>query len=100
MMADASPFAGAGARTGTTPVTPTRRPAPSAGRASRHDRRRHPARRRRSEMADTICIVHLDTGLVDERSSDTLSADMPVDIADEAMRASIDRSGHLHYRGA
>lgn len=51
-------------------------------------------------MPHTICIVHVDTGLVDERSSDTLSADLPQDIADEPTRASIDRSGHLHYVGA
>lgn len=51
-------------------------------------------------MAPIICIVHVDTGLVDERSSDTLSADLPLDIADEATTASIDRSGHLHYMGA
>ena len=51
-------------------------------------------------MAHNICIVHVDTGLVDERSSDTLSADLPLDIADEATTASIDRSGHLHYVGA
>lgn len=51
-------------------------------------------------MAHTICIVHVGTGLVAERSSDTLTSDLPSDIDAEATRAAIDRSGQLHYVGA
>jgi hypothetical protein len=51
-------------------------------------------------MAHTIYIVHVDTGLVAERASDTLTSDLPSDIDGEATRAAIDQSGRLHYMGA
>jgi len=51
-------------------------------------------------MTRTISVVRIDTGLVEERSVETISSDVPRDFADHATEASLDSSGRLHYERA
>jgi hypothetical protein len=52
-----------------------------------------------SKMPDTISVVHLDTGLVTAFTNDTVTSDVPADIAEHTTEASLDEAGHLHYLG-
>jgi hypothetical protein len=45
----------------------------------------------------SVSVVHVDTGLVTERTSDTVSSDLPADMSEDALDASIDSAGHLRY---
>ena len=47
----------------------------------------------------TVSVVHVDTGLIVDQTSETLTSDVPADLAEQATEASIDTTGHLHYVG-
>lgn len=50
-------------------------------------------------VADTISVVHMDSGLVATFTNETMTSDVPADIAEGATEVSLDEAGRLHYLG-
>jgi hypothetical protein len=57
------------------------------------------AEREETTMRSTIGVVDFDTGLIARTSGETMTSDVPPDIAERATEASLDESGRLHYAG-